>query len=96
MTGLPGTAYSVNQASYDLARLSRNGLLTRIAHRNLYALTPDGLRFAIFYTKVHDRVLRPLMAGDQPQAPRPLRDALRVIDHEVARRLAAARLPVAA
>ncbi len=96
MTGLPGTAYSASQASYDLARLSRNGLLTRIAHRNLYALTPDGLRFAIFYTKVHDRVLRPLMAGDQPQAPRPLRDALRVIDHEVARRLAAARLPVAA
>jgi len=36
------------------------------------------------------------MAGDQPQAPQPLRDALRVIDHEVARRLAAARLPVAA
>ena len=69
MTGLLGTAYSMNQASYDLARLSRNGLITRIPHRNLYALTPDGLRFAIFYTKVHDRVLRPLMAGDQPQAP---------------------------
>ncbi len=48
MTGLLGTAYSVNQASYDLARLSRNGLLTRIAHRNLYALTPDGLRCALF------------------------------------------------
>jgi len=96
MTGLLGTAYSVNQASYDLARLSRNGIITRIPHRNLYALTPDGLRFAIFYSKVHDRVLRPLMAGDQPQAPPPLRDALRVIDHEVTRRLAAARLPAAA
>ena len=76
-------------------RLSRNGIITRIPHRNLYALTPDGLRFAIFYNKVHDRVLRPLMAGDQPQAPPPLRDALRVIDHEVTRRLAAARLPAA-
>ena len=71
MTGLLGTAYSVNQASYDLARLSRNGIVTRIPHRNLHVLTPDGLRFAIFYTKVHDRVLRPLMAGDQPQAPAP-------------------------
>ena len=59
-------------------------------------LTPDGLRFAIFYTKVHDRLLRPLMAGDQPQAPPPLRAALRVIDGEVTRRLAAARLPAAA
>ena len=95
MTGLLGTAYSVNQASYDLARLSRNGIVARIPHRNLYVLTPDGLRFAIFYTKVHDRVLRPLMAGDQPQTPPPLRDALRVIDHEVISRLAAARLPAA-
>jgi len=96
MTGLLGTAYSASQASYDLARLSRNGIITRIPHHNLYELTPDGLRFAIFYTKVHDRVLRPLMAGDQPQAPPPLRQALRVIDHEVTRRLAAARLPAAA
>jgi hypothetical protein len=96
MTGLLGTAYTMNQASYDLARLSRNGLITRVPHRNLYALTPDGLRFAIFYTKVHDRVLRPLMAADQPQAPPGLRQALRAIDHEVSRRLAAARLPAAA
>jgi hypothetical protein len=96
MTGLLGTGYSNNQASYDLARLARNGLIARIPHRNLYALTGDGLRFAIFYTKVHDRVLRPLMAGDQPPAPPPLRDALRVIDREVTRRLAAARLPAAA
>ena len=96
MTGLLGTAYSTNQASYDLARLARNGIITRIPHRNLYALTGDGLRFAIFYTKVHDRVLRPLLAGDQPQAPAPLRGALRTIDHEVSRRLAAARLPAAA
>jgi hypothetical protein len=96
MTGLLGNPYSINQASYDLARLSRNGLIIRVPHRNLYALTPDGLRFAIFYTKVHDRILRPLMAGDQPQAPPPLRAALRTIDTEVSRRLAAARLPAAA
>ena len=96
MTGLLGTTYTMNQASYDLARLSRNGLITRIPHRNLYALTPDGLRFAIFYTKVHDRLLRPLMACDRPQAPPPLRAALRVIDTEVSRRIAAARLPPAA
>ena len=96
MTGLLGAPYTMNQASYDLSRLTRNGLLTRIPHRNLYALTPDGLRFAVFYTKVHDRILRPLMAGDQPQAPQPLRDALRVIDGEVTCLLAAARLPAAA
>jgi len=96
MTGLLGTAYTMNQASYDLARLARNGLITRVPHRNLYAFTPDGLRFAVFYTKVHDRVLRPLMASDQPQAPPPLRQALPVLDAEVSRRLQAARLPAAA
>ena len=34
-------------------------------------LTSDGLRLAVFYTKVHDRMLRPLMAGDQPQSQQP-------------------------
>ena len=95
MTGLLGTAYTTNQASYDLARLARNGLITRIPHRNLYTLTRDGLRFAIFYTKVHDRVLRPLMAGDQPQAPPPLRHALPLSIIKLPR-LTAARLPAAA
>ncbi len=96
MTGLLGTAYSMNQASYDLSRLARNGLIARIPHRNHYARTTDGLRFAIFYTKVHDRVLRPLMAGDQPQAPPTLRAALRTIDAEVRQRITTARLPATA
>ena len=57
MTGLLGAPYSMTQASYDLTRLRRNGLITRIPHRNTYQLTADGLAFAIFYTKVHNRVL---------------------------------------
>jgi hypothetical protein len=86
----------MNQASYDLARLARNELITRVPHRNRYTLTPDGLRFAIFYTKVHDRLLRPLIAADQPQAPPELRHALRVIDRQLSQRITAARLPAAA
>jgi hypothetical protein len=59
MTGLlGGTRYTMNQASYDLARLHRNDLIHRVAGHNLYILTDDGLRFAIFYSKVHNRVLR--------------------------------------
>ena len=35
MTGLVGGAnYSMNQATYDLARLGINGLITRIPGRN--------------------------------------------------------------
>jgi hypothetical protein len=96
MTGLLGASYSMNRASYDLTRLRRNGLITRIQGRNLYRLTDDGLAFAIFYTKVHNRVLRPLMATAAPQAPPPVRAALRTIDQHVGARLADARLPSAA
>jgi len=63
MTGLLGTPYTMAQASYDLARLRRNGLITRRPHANTYDLTPDGLAFAVFYTKVHDRVLAPLFTA---------------------------------
>jgi hypothetical protein len=96
MTGLLGAPYSMAQASYDLARLARNGLITRRPHANTYDLTPDGLKFAIFYTKVHDRVLAPLFAPGQPQAAPQLRSALRIIEHHIDQRLAAARLPAAA
>jgi hypothetical protein len=96
MTGLLGAPYGMTQASYDLARLCRNGLITRRPHANTYDLTPDGLAFAVFYTKVHDRILAPLFAAGQPQTPPQLRSALRTIEHHIDQRLAAARLPAAA
>ncbi|MDI3313445.1 MAG: hypothetical protein QJR12_03905 [Mycobacterium sp.] len=93
MTGLlDGTAYTMNQASYDLTRLRVNGLITRIPGRNLYRLTPDGLRFAIFYTKLHNRLLRPLLAANQPPAPPALRNALLTIETHVTERIDNARL----
>ncbi len=96
MTGLLGTTYGIAQASYDLARLRRNGLIIRRPHSNTYDLTADGLRFAVFYTKVHDRVLTPLFAADQPQAPPELRATLRTLDQHIDQQLAHARLPAAA
>ena len=69
MTGLLGTPYTMAQASYDLSRLARNGLITRRPHASTYDLTPDGLAFAIFYTKVHDRVLSPLFAAASRRHP---------------------------
>ncbi|MFR9804477.1 hypothetical protein ACL02T_19655 [Pseudonocardia sp. RS010] len=95
MTGLLGQPYPMSRASYDLTRLRRNGLITRVKGRNLYRLTDDGLAFAIFYTKVHNRLLRPLMASAPPTPP-PLRAALRTIDQHINARFAEARLPSAA
>jgi hypothetical protein len=96
MTGLLGEPYPMTRASYDLTRLRRNGLITRVEGRNLYRLTDDGLAFAIFYTKVHNRVLRPLLATPAPPTPAPLRAAMRTIDQHISARLADARLPSAA
>ena len=42
-------------------------------------LTADGIRIAVFYTKVYNRLLVPLTAADQPQAPPQLQAALKTI-----------------
>jgi hypothetical protein len=89
---LLGTTYSATQMTYDLRRLQLNGLIRRIEHTHTYALTPDGQRLAIFYTKVNDRLLRPLLAADQPQAPPTLRRALATINHHVEDYITQARL----
>ena len=93
---LDGIDYTANQASYDLARLRLNGLIDRVPGKNRYRLTSDGLRFAIFYTKLYDRLLRPLLAADQPPAPPSVRNALRTIDTHIAERIDNARLPLKA
>jgi hypothetical protein len=36
----------------------------RIGRTNRYILTPDGIKVAVFYTTLHDRLLRPLLATD--------------------------------
>ena len=80
---LLGATYTPNQMSYDLGRLRLNGLIERIDGSNTYLPTIDGQRVAIFYTKIHDRLLRPLLAADSPPAPSELRTALHTIDRHV-------------
>jgi len=81
--------------SYDLTRLRRKGLIRRLPGRNTYVLTDDGVRFALFYTRVHDRLLVPLLAADRPPAPPSLRDALHIIDQSVRDYIRQARLTAA-
>ena len=70
MTGLLHAPYTSGQMTYDLRRLRMTGLIRRIEHTNRYVLTPDGISMAVFYTKLHNRLLRPLMAAGSPR-PRP-------------------------
>ncbi len=96
MTGLLHAPCPPGPATYDLRRLRLTGIITRIERTNRYVLTPDGIKVAVFYTKLHNRLLRPLLAADQPQAPAPLRAALRAIDQYVDDYITRARLTKAA
>jgi hypothetical protein len=78
--------------SYDLRRLRMKGIIARLPGTNSYTLTADGQRIAIFYTKLHDRLLRPLTAADRMPAPLPLRQALRTIDSYVCDYIGQSRL----
>jgi hypothetical protein len=96
VAGLLGREYTRSQMNYDLRRLRLHGLIQRIPHRNLYTLTPDGIRVAVFYIKLQNRLLSPLLEADQPPAPAAVRRALATLEHAVNDHVTAARLQPAA
>ncbi len=55
--------------TYDLRRLRLHGLIERMPHTNTYVLTPEGIRVAVFYTKLHDASSGRFSTLDQPPAP---------------------------
>jgi hypothetical protein len=81
---------------YDLTRLRLNGLIERLEHTNTYILAPEGQRVAVFYTKLHSQLLRPLLAANAPPAPPELRHALATIDSHIRGYIDNARLGNAA
>ena len=92
VAGLLGAPYSSAQMTYDLRRLRLKGLVRRLERQNRYVLTPDGIKVALFFTKLHNRVLRPLLSADLPPAPQVLRRALRVVERSVDEYVASARI----
>ena len=95
IAGLLGSTYTPGQMTYDLRRLRLNGLIRRLPRTNRYVLTAEGIRIAIFYTKIYNRLLVPLTASNQPQAPPELRAALAAITRHVDDYATRARLPQA-
>jgi len=96
VAGLLGSHYSSTQMSYDLRRLRLHGLIERTPGTNSYTLTPEGIRVAVFYTKLHARLLRPLLEAHQPPAPIELRRALATIERVLGDYVTNARLGAAA
>jgi hypothetical protein len=91
-----GRPYTSSRMSYDLRRLRLHGLIQRLPRTNTYVLTPDGIRVAVFYTKLQNRLLRPLLEADKPPAPIDVRRALGTLERAVNDYVHAARLAPAA
>jgi hypothetical protein len=99
LLGLDLQTYSPGKMTYDLRRLRLKGIIERIPRTHRYVLTSLGLRTAFFHTKVHLRILRPGWAALSQRddgVPRPLREAFKRVDQEIARLCEKARIQAAA
>jgi hypothetical protein len=88
--------YSQRQMTYDLRRLRLHGLIQRLPRSHTYVLTSEGIRVVLFYTKLHNRLLSPLLEADKPPAPMQARRALRTLENAVNQYIQGARLGPAA
>jgi len=71
------------QLAYDVRKLRAKGVVRKVDGRNLYALTDLGYRVAVYFTKLHQRLLSPALDALDPAAhtavaasPHPLDRAL--------------------
>jgi hypothetical protein len=53
---------TAGRMTYDLRRLRLHGLIQRIPGTHRYQVTHFGLRAAFFFTRTHQRLLRPGLA----------------------------------
>jgi len=85
---IPVDTYSPGRMTYDLRRLRLHGLIERIPHSHRYQVTDLGIRVALFFTKVHSRILRPGLSqlfDGCPKAPnRPIATAMRRLNQAFA------------
>lgn len=66
---MPNTS-TAGRMTYDLRRLRLRGMIERIPKTHRYRVTPFGLRAALFFTRVHARLYRPVVAGVMANGPR--------------------------
>jgi hypothetical protein len=79
--------YSAGKMTYDLRRLSRKGIIHRLANTNRYIVTPYGYRVAWFMSKLNARLFRPAFStfnpNNQEKIPAPLLVAFEKLDYEI-------------
>lgn len=87
LLGLDPSRMTQGRMTYDLRRLRFHGIIERIPSSHRYRITPFGLRTALFFTRVYNRILRPGLAHITPVAPAsssPLRTSFDRVDRAVA------------
>jgi predicted MarR family transcription regulator len=73
VAALLNAPYTTRQATYDLRRLKRKGLIHRIHNAHRYELTTVGRAVAVLFTKSYARVLTPGLAILDPRLPEDIR-----------------------
>jgi len=69
VSALLNANYTARQATYDLRRLKRKGLIRKLSKLNRYQLTPLGRSVAVLFTKAYGRVLAPGLSLLDPALP---------------------------
>lgn len=94
LLGASAGNYTAQQATYDLRRLCRKGLVHRRPGTHRYVVTPYGWKVARLYARLDARIFRPALTALQGRGitdPAPkLSLALAKVDHELDTLIAAA------
>jgi hypothetical protein len=91
VSALLDSPYTSRQATYDLRRLRRKGLIVRLPGHHRYQLTPLGRQVAVLFAKAYGRVLTPGLTMLDPklaadiQCRSPLATTWREFEHALDR-----------
>lgn len=80
---LRGRRTTSGAVTYDLRRLRLHGLIRRIPRTHRYEVSDSGLRYALFFTRSYDRLLRPglsVVLPDQTASDSTLRASFRQLE----------------
>jgi len=69
LDSLLGQQITPGAMTYDLRRLRLHGLIQRLPKTHRYEVTATGLRYALFFTRSYDRLLRPGLSQIIPDIP---------------------------
>jgi len=95
LTGQLPTTITQGRMTYDLRRLRLHGMIERIPKTHRYRVTPFGLRAALFFTRTHARLYRPVvseMLAHAPPEERALARHFARLDEEIDKRVQRANL----